>query len=79
MKELEEIYNNINNGKVYGKNYTWGYSINLWLSDKGNIGWQNYGQSWNKNTLKELKWVIEEIFNMTPKEFTQKYVLKELR
>lgn len=77
MKELKEIYMNLNNNKYYGKNYTWGYSINLWLSDNNYIGWQNYGQSVCKNTLEALEWTLENIFKMTPKEFTENYTLKE--
>lgn len=74
---LKQIYINVNAGKAYGKNYTWGYSVNLWLTTYGNIGWEHYGSSCEKNTLKNLNWIIKEIFNMTPSEFVNEYVVKE--
>jgi len=75
LKELKEIYTNLNNGIKYGKMYTYGFSYNLTLSLNGKyICWQHYGSSANKNTLKELAWVIETIFKTTPREFIETHI-----
>lgn len=45
----------------------------MWISDYGNIAWRHYGQSANPNTLRDLKWVITNIFDTTPDKFVKKY------
>lgn len=73
MEVLKTIYNNLQNGKVYGRmfnkcKYPY-FNIVLYKTIDGFIGWKNYGSSANKNTLKELEWIIKVIFHCTPEEF----------
>lgn len=70
---LKNIYHNINNGCIYGKYQKYGADYNLYLTVNGNIGWCHYGSSCNKNTLKDLKWIITTIFDTTPEQFTKEY------
>ena len=77
MKQLKEIYYNLNNDYMYGKTYSYGFDAKLCLTLGGNIYWCNYGSSCEKNTLEDLYWVITTIFETTPKEFMQKYELKK--
>lgn len=75
LKELKEIYNNLNSGVIYGKMYNYGFSSNMYVSVGGKyIVWNNYGQSAEKNTLKDLAWLIETIFETTPREFIETHV-----
>ena len=88
-KKLKEIYNNLQSGITYGEdmdrehhswiNYPY-FNAVLYLiansptSAEEVIGWRHYGSSANKNTEKDLKWILDNIFNMTPTEFTSKYI-----
>ena len=88
-KKLKEIYNNLQAGITYGEdmdrehhswiNYPY-FNAVLYLiansptSTEEVIGWRHYGSSANKNTEKDLKWILDNIFNMTPTEFTSKYI-----
>lgn len=88
-KKLKEIYNNLQAGITYGEdmdrehhswiNYPY-FNAVLYLiansptSTEEVIGWRHYGSSANKNTEKDLKWILDNIFNMTPTEFTNKYI-----
>jgi hypothetical protein len=88
-KKLKEIYNNLQAGITYGEdmdkehhswiNYPY-FNAVLYLtanspgSAEEVIGWRHYGSSANKNTEKDLKWILDKIFNMTPTEFLQKYI-----
>lgn len=87
MKEeliLKEIFDNISNGKVYGE-----YILNnntqkrdlFWAVlyttfDRKYIVWRYYGGSFNKHVLKDLKWILENIFECKPSEFIEKYVIE---
>ena len=79
---LKAIYNNINAGKCYGYDVT-GYVKYPYFNDvlyiresygKKYIVWHHAGESENKNTLSDLKWIITVIFKMTPTEFIQRYI-----
>ena len=48
----------------------WG--IRSW-SDRPLIGWCHYGSSANRATKKELRWILNHIFEMRPTEFIKKY------
>lgn len=76
---LKRIYKNINAGKSYGYNvvnvqYPY-FSDVLYLTLQNNIGWTHYGSSANKNTLKELQWIITVIFKTTPEDFEKAYTI----
>lgn len=83
---LSEIFNDINNGHSYGYDCTYDYYHNkpfdypyfsecLSISyDEKYIRWCNFGSSANKNTIKNLYWIITEIFKISPVEFKQKYI-----
>lgn len=73
---LRKIYYNINKGQMYGKQKNWGFDTNLSLTYNNNIYWCNYGSSCNKNTLKDLDWIIRTIFKTTPTQFLKDYQLK---
>ena len=79
MQALELIWNKLQNGESFGEvlphrlggMFFWDV---LCLSPTGEyIRWRNYGSSANKNTKKDLKWILTEIFKMTPEEFIKKY------
>ena len=82
IEVAKRIRENINSGKVYGKTYKLDslrypyFSEVLYLTPMNNIGWTNFGSSANKNTLKDLLWIIETIFQMTPSEFEKEYECK---
>lgn len=71
----KEIYDNLQNGCYY---YDDGLSCEitvLYLSISGYINWRCFGSSAGKNTLEELTWIIDNIFELTPDEFAAKYKL----
>ena len=74
---LHEIYRNLNDGKIYGRpvtNVRFSYfSENLYLTDHENIGYQHFGSSAVRNTLRDLNWVLRNIFDMLPEEFCKSY------
>lgn len=77
---LHRIYRNLLMERSYGYFSTFNNGERyihdvLYLTDYGNIGWNHYGSSANKCTLKELKWIITKIFDTTPEEFEDRYVL----
>lgn len=77
MTALERIYQNLQDGKVYGYMFTpckypYFHKV-LYKTIYGHIGWNHYGSAANENTTKELAWVLEHIFRVTPEEFEQKY------
>lgn len=74
--KVKQLYNGLNNGKRYvlrrdleskqklfdsGELRFFVPTANLYMAN-GYIGWRHYGSSANKNTLKELQWVIDVIF-----------------
>lgn len=76
---LTRIYNNIQAGKIYGEywlNVKYPFFSEVLYKTCGNyIGWTHYGSSANKNTKKELAWIISVIFDTTPEEFEKMYVI----
>lgn len=77
---LNTIYDNLMNGMKYGyvvkgKNIRYPYWHEVlgkhWC--KPYFFWNNYGSSANRANKKELKFIIEVIFKMTPEEFVKKY------
>jgi hypothetical protein len=43
------------------------------VNGKEYIFWRHYGSSANKCTRKDLRWVLKEIYHMTPAEFLAEY------
>lgn len=86
-KALETIYNELNAGAVYGRDitqYASGkkprfpyFDANLYITPAGFIGWTHYGSSANKNTIHDLEWILENIFETTPEEFLKKYITRK--
>lgn len=80
---LKTIYKNINAGKEYGymfNNVTYPF-FNTVLSVSENnkyIRWQHFGSSANRNTIDDLQWIIETIFETTPEEFVKKYECRKV-
>ena len=76
MKAIDIIYKNLMEGKYYGyvvKNVRFPYfHLSLYKRNKF-FYWSNYGSSANDANKKELAWIIEVIFKMTPEEFINKY------
>lgn len=77
--EIAEIRANLNNGMVYcgicnGRGMG---TIRISADDKW-ICWRHFGESANKNSDKELRWVIENIFDdcetITPAEYSKYHV-----
>ena len=86
MSTLREIYSNLVGGgiyeelqpKVFVQEDIWstvlsyGYDIDgspIWR-------WRHYGSSAARATVRNLGWIIENIFDMTPEEFVKKYKLE---
>lgn len=80
LKALNTIYNDLNNGFRYGKDFIYPdikypfFDCVLYITNFNNIGWSHYGSSANKNTLKNLFWIITVIFKLTPTEFLNFYI-----
>lgn len=74
---IDKIYRDLNAGRRYGRdilNVTYPYfSSALWITECGNIGWQHYGSSAERNTKKDLNWIIKIIFKLSPVEFLSVY------
>lgn len=86
---LNRIFENLKNGDVYGKYRYWDYYHNepftypyfdevLYKTCYGNIGCTHYGSCACKFTLKELKWIIEVIFQRTAEQFEKEYMLESV-
>lgn len=60
--ELKGIMKNLKNGQVYcGIRHQYGVgTINLTIHH--NIGWEHYGTSAEPCTIRNLRWIIETIF-----------------
>lgn len=85
MKEaLDRIYNALKSGDSYGKpmryRYTHGelggteyYAYVLYYNNRHFI-WNYNGMSLHKPTKTELRWILKNIFKMTPVEFEQRFI-----
>ena len=83
---LRQIYDDLQAGIRYGKDYTncrypyfhthlaLGYDK---IRKTKYIYWSHAGSSANKNTLKDLLWIINTIFGLTPIEFVEQYIKEE--
>ena len=77
---LEKLYEMLNNGETFGEilphrlggTFFWDV-LSVSPVGKKYIRWRHYGSSANKNTKKDLAWILREIFKMTPEEFMEKY------
>lgn len=85
MDILHAIMSDLKAGYTFGKDYTWDYynmspyrfpffKAALYITQRGNIGWTNFGSSANKCTFQELEWIITEIFKTTPSGFLREYI-----
>lgn len=75
---LHKIFENLKEGKQYGLYFTdVPFPKFSWsLKKEGNyIHWRGPGESVNKATLNELKWIIKEVFQTTPEWFEKDYLL----
>ena len=79
---LNIIYKHLKAGHKFGKwidNVRYPYfEVNLVMSLDGKYWrWQKYGSSANRANKKELKWVIETVFNMKPVVFLEEYQCRD--
>ena len=76
---LEKIYKMLQDGEEFGEvlphrlGGTFFWDVLCLSPNMKYIRWRHYGSSANKNTKKDLKWILAEIFHMTPEEFIRKY------
>lgn len=70
---IQEIFDNLQNGYHYYDDFNDLHWTVLCLSVSGYIHYRHFGSSAIKNNIKELTWLLETIFEMTPDEFTAKY------
>lgn len=84
MNALDKIYTELKSGTVFGDichhrmggTYFWHV---LWIErseinpGKRYICWRHAGQSANLVSKKNLKWILEVIFKMSPAEFLFRY------
>ena len=79
MQALELIWEKLQNGESFGEiiphrlGGTFFWDVLCLSPTKQYIRWRNYGSSANKNTTKDLAWILSEIFKMTPEKFMAKY------
>lgn len=81
MTALKEIYGNINSGKKYGhvmKNVKYPFFATVLTANEQYIFWQHFGSSANKNTIENLAWILESIFELSPEKFIEKYECVEV-
>lgn len=81
MTALKEIYNNINSGKKYGyvmENVKYPFFYTVLSANEQYIYWQHFGSSANKNTIGNLAWILENIFELSPEKFIEKYEYREV-
>lgn len=79
MDALHTIMNNLKAGKVYGKTCEGRIEPYFWFvmcKDGNFIHWVHFGRSANRCNLKELKWIINVIFDTTPEKFIEEYECK---
>ena len=77
MSALKLIYDKLLAGEEFGTidqhrlggTYFW----TVLSADNTYIRWCHYGSSANKTSLKNLKWILTEIFRMTPEQFLFEY------
>lgn len=86
--KTKALYAMLNNGESFGIFEYWNHYENKPLRYplfhtvlvkhycKNILCWDYYGSSANKNTLQDLEWILENIFNMTADEFIKKYMSK---
>lgn len=78
---LNEIYKNLNAGKIYA---TWDQNVRfpMWWTvlqkitgrnGKQLFEWRSFGSSCNRATKTDLLWIIQEIFKTTPEKFLQHF------
>lgn len=81
MTAIDRIYSNLQQGYQYG-DYLHNvrfpmFSPCLSVSLYGDyICWRHFGESANRNTKKDLHWIITEIFRTTPEEFEKGHLLR---
>ena len=78
-KEIAEIRANLNNGMVYCGICNGHGMGRIIVSDDGKyICWRHFGESANKNTDEELRWILENIFDdcetVVPAEYSKYHV-----
>lgn len=79
MSAFELIWKKLQDGEMFGEilphrlGGTFFWYVLCLSPTKQYIRWRNYGSSANKNTKKDLKWILTEIFKITPEEFLAKY------
>nr|WP_297703974.1 DUF5688 family protein [uncultured Butyrivibrio sp.] len=86
-KAIDNIYNNLMNGKVYGHMVS-GKDIKYPFFDRnielthsnGNdyFSYSHFGTSAVEATKDQLRWLIDTIFKMTPTEFEKGYELRDM-
>lgn len=77
MATLKFIYDKLIAGEIFGKieqhrlggTYFW----DVLSASKEYIHWRHYGESANKLSLSNLKWILTEIFKTTPEKFLYDY------
>ena len=77
MSSLKFIFRKLLEGEVFGiidKHRQGGsYFWEVLSADNMYIRWRHYGESANKTSVTNLKWILTEIFKMTPEEFLFTY------
>ena len=76
--EIAQIRADLNNGVVYCGIQNGRGVGRIYKTLQGNIGWNYYGSSANKNTNRDLRWLLETIFDncetVTPAEYSEYHV-----
>ena len=84
--ELKTVYNRLMAGETFGKIDYWNYYENkpfryvnfhtvlMKHPEKNLFCWSCFGSSANKATLKDLKWLFENILHTTPRDFLNTHI-----
>ena len=79
MSALKLIYEKLFAGEIFGTidkhrlGATYFWDVLAMSPDKQYIRWTHYGSSSNKMNLKNLNWILTEIFKTTPEQFLYDY------
>ena len=77
LNTLRDVRNLINTGKivrVFAEGNSHGITLWVNLDRPQFIMWQCFGQSANRNTMKDLTWIVNQLYKAKGKAITYKVV-----
>ena len=75
MNTLRTVKNLINTGKIVRVFFDGNtHGITLWVNNPDYIMWQSFGQSAVKNNMKDLTWLVNQLYKARGKAITYQIV-----